>query len=83
MVFEDVDRAPFEVLSALVPLLEGRKLYIPGFAEVLSHAAIQHAFVYILFDSKESMLIQLLCIYCLTVLYLYFRLLRQLRVSNF
>ena len=39
VVFEDVDRAPFEVLSALVPLLEGRKLYIPGFAEVLSHAA--------------------------------------------
>lgn len=37
MVFEDIDRAPFEILSALVPLLEDRKLYIAGRGEVCSH----------------------------------------------
>ena len=30
---EDVDLAPSEVLSALVPLLEERRLYIPGRGE--------------------------------------------------
>lgn len=34
VVFEDIDRAPFEILSALVPLLEDRKLYIAGRGEV-------------------------------------------------
>ncbi|CAM6097712.1 unnamed protein product [Calypogeia fissa] len=38
VVFEDIDRAPFEILSALVPLLEDRKLYIAGRGEVI-HAA--------------------------------------------
>ena len=32
VVIEDVDLAPFEVLSALVPLLEERRLYILPFA---------------------------------------------------
>lgn len=35
VVFEDIDRAPFEILSALVPLLEDRKLYIAGRAETI------------------------------------------------
>lgn len=34
VVFEDVDLAPFEILSALIPLLEDRQLYIPGRGEV-------------------------------------------------
>lgn len=34
MVFEDIDRAPLEILSALVPLLEDRKLYLAGRGEV-------------------------------------------------
>ena len=33
VVIEDVDLAPFEVLAALVPLLEERRLYIPGRGE--------------------------------------------------
>lgn len=38
VVFEDVDCAPFEVLSALILLLEDRQLYIPGRGEVLTAA---------------------------------------------
>ena len=33
VVIEDVDLAPFEVLAALVPLLEERRLYVPGRGE--------------------------------------------------
>ena len=33
VVIEDVDQAPFEVLAALVPLLEERRLYVPGRGE--------------------------------------------------
>eukprot|EP00897_Mesotaenium_endlicherianum_P007207 jgi/Mesen1/6514/ME000332S05520 len=39
VVFEDIDMAPFEVLSALVPILEDRRLYIPGRGEVIEAAA--------------------------------------------
>lgn len=35
LVIEDVDRAPFEVLSALLPLIQDRKLSIPGRGETL------------------------------------------------
>lgn len=38
VVFEDFDRAPFEIFSALIPLLEDRKLYIPGRGEMISAA---------------------------------------------
>eukprot|EP00850_Spirogloea_muscicola_P001971 SM000007S20931 [mRNA] locus=s7:964636:998915:+ [translate_table: standard] len=42
VVFEDVDMAPSEVLSALIPLLEDRRLYIPGRGEVVeAHPAFQ------------------------------------------
>ena len=33
VIIEDVDQAPFEVLAALVPLLEERRLYVPGRGE--------------------------------------------------
>lgn len=36
VVFEDINRAPSEILSALTSLLEDRKLYIPGRGEVSS-----------------------------------------------
>ncbi|KAI5058508.1 hypothetical protein GOP47_0026678 [Adiantum capillus-veneris] len=39
LVLEDVDKAPSEVLSALAPLLESRKIYIPGRAETVKAAA--------------------------------------------
>lgn len=38
VVFEDIDRAPFEIFSALIPLLEDRKLYIPGRGEMIPAA---------------------------------------------
>ena len=38
VVIDDVDRAPFEVLSALVPLLETRRLLLPGRGEVIMAA---------------------------------------------
>ncbi|BBM98800.1 midasin [Marchantia polymorpha subsp. ruderalis] len=38
VVFEDIDRAPLEILSALVPLLEDRKLYLAGRGEVINAA---------------------------------------------
>ena len=38
VVIEDIDRAPFEVLSALVPLLETRKILLPGRGEVIEAA---------------------------------------------
>ena len=38
VVIEDVDQAPFEVLAALVPLLEERKLYVPGRGESIPAA---------------------------------------------
>lgn len=38
VLIEDIDLAPFEVLSALVPLLEKRKLYIPGRGESVQAA---------------------------------------------
>lgn len=38
VVIEDVDRAPFEVMSALVPLLESQQLPLPGRGEVLRAA---------------------------------------------
>lgn len=34
MLIEDIDLAPLEILSVLIPLLETRKLFIPGRAEV-------------------------------------------------
>ncbi|MCO5604407.1 hypothetical protein L7F22_058572 [Adiantum nelumboides] len=39
LVLEDVDKAPSEVLSVLTPLLESRKIYIPGRAETVTAAA--------------------------------------------
>lgn len=39
LVLEDVDAAPQEVLAALIPLLEGRSLMVPGRAEPLTPAA--------------------------------------------
>lgn len=42
VLIEDVDVAPFEVLSALIPLLEERKLYIAGRGEtVVAHPQFQ------------------------------------------
>jgi midasin len=38
VLIEDIDLAPFEVLSALVPLLEKRKLYVPGRGESIPAA---------------------------------------------
>ena len=38
VVIEDVDLAPFEVLAALVPLLEERRLYVPGRGESVAAA---------------------------------------------
>ena len=38
VLIEDIDLAPFEVLSALVPLLETRKLYVPGRGESIQAA---------------------------------------------
>ncbi|KAL2649174.1 hypothetical protein R1flu_017302 [Riccia fluitans] len=38
VVFEDIDRAPVEIFSALTPLLEDRKLYIAGRGEVIQAA---------------------------------------------
>jgi midasin len=37
-LLEDIDRAPFEVLSAILPLLERRQLYLPGRGEVIDAA---------------------------------------------
>jgi hypothetical protein len=34
-LMEDIDRAPFEVLSALLPLLERRRLFLPGRGQLL------------------------------------------------
>ena len=39
VLIEDVDLAPFEVLSALVPLLEKRRLYVPGRGESIQSRA--------------------------------------------
>ncbi|DBA04889.1 TPA: hypothetical protein N0F65_006891 [Lagenidium giganteum] len=36
VVVEDIDRAPFEVLAALMPLLETREMVLPGRGEVLA-----------------------------------------------
>ena len=42
VIIEDVDQAPFEVLAALVPLLEERRLYVPGRGESIhAHDAFQ------------------------------------------
>lgn len=42
VVIEDIDRAPFEVLAALMPLLETREMVIPGRGELLvAHANFQ------------------------------------------
>lgn len=42
VVIEDIDRAPFEVLAALMPLLETREMVIPGRGELLvAHAGFQ------------------------------------------
>ena len=42
VLIEDVDRAPFEVLAALAPLLEARTLLLPGRARpVVAHPDIQ------------------------------------------
>ena len=42
VLIEGVDVAPFEILSALVPLLEERKLYIAGRGEtVVAHPQFQ------------------------------------------
>eukprot|EP00899_Mesostigma_viride_P010035 jgi/Mesvir1/19032/Mv12798-RA.1 len=38
VVFEDIDRAPFEIVSAIIPLLEGRQLFIAGRGEVIEAA---------------------------------------------
>uniref|UniRef100_M4C1N6 Midasin n=1 Tax=Hyaloperonospora arabidopsidis (strain Emoy2) TaxID=559515 RepID=M4C1N6_HYAAE len=35
VVIEDIDRAPFEVLAALMPLLETREMVLPGRGELL------------------------------------------------
>jgi hypothetical protein len=35
IVIEDIDLAPLEILSVLIPLLETRKLFIPGRGEVI------------------------------------------------
>ncbi len=37
-LMEDIDRAPFEVLSAIVSLLEHRRLFLPGRGEVIEAA---------------------------------------------
>lgn len=34
LVFENIDAAPFELLSSLTPLLEDRCLHLPGWGEV-------------------------------------------------
>ncbi|TYZ63967.1 hypothetical protein PybrP1_004209 [[Pythium] brassicae (nom. inval.)] len=42
VVIEDIDRAPFEVLAALMPLLETREMVIPGRGELLvAHSNFQ------------------------------------------
>ncbi|TDH69545.1 hypothetical protein CCR75_002271 [Bremia lactucae] len=42
VVIEDVDRAPFEVLAALMPLLETRRMVLPGRGELLvAHSNFQ------------------------------------------
>ncbi|KAJ0395768.1 hypothetical protein ATCC90586_008727 [Pythium insidiosum] len=42
VVIEDIDRAPFEVLAALMPLLETREMVLPGRGELLvAHANFQ------------------------------------------
>ena len=38
VVIEDIDRAPFEVLTSLVPLLETRKILLPGRGDVVDAA---------------------------------------------
>lgn len=35
IVIEDIDLAPLEILSVLIPLLETRRLFIPGRGEVV------------------------------------------------
>lgn len=37
-LLEDVDRAPFEVLSAIVSLLERRRLFLPGRGDIVEAA---------------------------------------------
>ncbi|KAF4033085.1 ATPase family associated domain-containing protein 5 [Phytophthora infestans] len=42
VVVEDIDRAPFEVLAALMPLLETREMVLPGRGELLvAHSNFQ------------------------------------------
>ncbi|RLN63377.1 hypothetical protein BBP00_00004192 [Phytophthora kernoviae] len=42
VVIEDIDRAPFEVLAALMPLLETREMVLPGRGEMLvAHSNFQ------------------------------------------
>lgn len=42
VVIEDIDRAPFEVLAALMPLLETREMVLPGRGELLvAHSNFQ------------------------------------------
>ncbi|KAL8000860.1 putative AAA+ ATPase domain, midasin, P-loop containing nucleoside triphosphate hydrolase [Plasmopara halstedii] len=42
VIIEDIDRAPFEVLAALMPLLETREMVLPGRGEVLmAHSNFQ------------------------------------------
>jgi midasin len=42
VVIEDIDRAPFEVLAALMPLLETRQMVLPGRGELLvAHSNFQ------------------------------------------
>ncbi|XP_057850180.2 midasin isoform X2 [Cryptomeria japonica] len=38
VVFEDIDKAPSDIISVLAPLLEDRKLYVPGQGEAIPAA---------------------------------------------
>jgi midasin len=38
MLIEDIDKAPMEVLSILIPLLETRRLFVSGRGEVIDAA---------------------------------------------
>jgi midasin len=39
VLLEDIDRAPFEVLSAMIPLFESRRMFLPGRGDIIEAAS--------------------------------------------
>jgi midasin len=59
VLIEDIDRAPFEILAALTPLLEGGVLIVPGWSKPLRAAAGFRLFGTVTASSATTTTVQL------------------------